>query len=55
MIDRELFVFYQRNNKLYQVQLDDEETNILTETIITLHDGRIKIMEEEFCDIDKRN
>jgi len=53
-IERPLFVFYQKENKLYQVQLTEDDTNIVWMVIQDLHGGSIKVMEDEFCDIRKR-
>ena len=50
-IERPLFVFYQKENKLYQVQLTEDDTDIVWTVIQDLHGGRIKVMEEAFCDI----
>ena len=53
-IERQLFVFYQKDNKLYQVQLSEDDTDIVWTVIQDLHGGRIKVMANEFCDIVKK-
>jgi len=50
-INREIFVFYQKDGILHQVPLSDYETRVIEETIMSLHGGVIKVMPEEFCGI----
>ena len=52
-IDRVIFVFYQKNGELFQVALNDEETSLIEDVLIGLHNGKIKIMRDKFCDIHK--
>lgn len=53
-INREIFVFYQKDGKLHQVALSEYEVGIIAETLVSLHNGAIKVMSDEFCGIQMK-
>ena len=53
-INREIFVFYQKDSELYQVSLKEHEEEIIKSVLLSLHDGVVKIMPDKFCDIHRK-
>lgn len=53
-IDREIFVFYNKEDELYQVALSEEETEVIIQVLLSLHNGRVKILPDQFCGIINR-